>query len=180
VVYRPDGTPHSHISRKVFPVHAERGFTTPGKLEDQGIYRTEAGLVFKTLNCADGWFPQSYRNMREHGVEAIVAFSYLMGSQSWRDPWVGYPDGDPRFMPPDVDRSRIGRIPEEHAWDLWGPAGRLPHDVPHMMKVVLRGELWEIGADGTTTVINRRVGSHVHKLRYFPDRPYVALASSWL
>lgn len=180
VVYRPDGTPHSQVTRKAFPVERERGFTAPGGLADQGVYRTEEGIVFKTLNCADAWFPQSYASLATARVEAVVVFSYLVNAQAWKRPWAGYPDPDRCFAPADVDWTRRGAISEEEAWDRWGPLARLPREVPQLLKVVLRGKLWEIGAEGTSALINRRVGDEPRKIPYFADRRYLGLACSWL
>jgi predicted amidohydrolase len=180
VVYRPDGSPYPRLTRKAFPVQSERGFTTPGELNDQGIYETEGGVLFKALNCADAWFPQSYAGLAAAGVEAVVVFSYLVKTQAWKKPWRGHADEDPRFAPPGVDWSRRGSISEEEAWDRWGPLARLPGDVPQVLKVVLRGKLWEIGAEGTTTLINRRADGQPKKIPYRSDRPYLGLACSWL
>ncbi|MCX7607228.1 MAG: carbon-nitrogen hydrolase family protein [Bacteroidia bacterium] len=146
VVYHPDGRPDPGIVRKAFPIATELGFTLPGKVHELPTFQTPLGRV-GVLICADSWFPESYRAIGK--VDIVVVPSYLMGDSCWSLPWRGY-SGWP--SPPDVQTKALS---EGEAWLTYAMGGRLPlHDSTATgLNVFLKGDFWELGADGRAVVV---------------------------
>ncbi|GIV22763.1 MAG: carbon-nitrogen hydrolase family protein [Bacteroidia bacterium] len=146
VVYGPDGRPFPQIVRKAFPIATELTFTRPGRVEALPTFETSLGRL-GVLICADSWFPQSYQALGK--VDIVVVPSYLMGDSCWGRPWRGY-SGWP--APPDV---RDTVLTEGQAWLTYALGGRLPrYDSTAVgLNVFLRGQLWELGADGQAIAV---------------------------
>jgi len=170
-VYKPDGSAHPDLVRKVFPISAERPFTTPASAAELPVFATPAGRL-GVLICADSWYPAAYEALKARQADLVAVPSYLAPDSIWDEPWRGY-DGAP--APDDVDARDAGQITEGQAWLKYALAGRLAGaGVEHGINVFLRGNLWDLGSDGHTVVVR---GPTVAEARHVAG---AALANSWL
>ena len=171
VVYRPDGSAYEDVVRKVFPIDVEQPFIARGAAADVPVFDTPAGRL-GVLICADAWYPATYGVMRAKGAEFVAVPSYLSPDGVWGAPWRGY-DGAP--APDDVDVRDVKRITEGEAWLKYGMAGRMAGaGVQHGINVFLRGDVWDLGADGHMIVVRGQTvveASHVTG---------AAIVNSWL
>jgi len=149
-IYRPDGSPHSEIARKVYPIADELPFVAAGNVADLPVFDTPAGKL-GVLICADSWYPRPYEVLRDRGAQIIAVPSYLSPDGVWQQPWRGY-SGAP--APEGVHRDDAGKLTEGEAWLKYALAGRAPAmGLRHGINVFLRGALWDLGADGHTVVV---------------------------
>ena len=124
------------------------------------------------LICADAWYPEPYRVIAAQEADLLVVPSYSPGDGHWSAPWAGY-DGAP--PPPDVDPQDVGRLTEGQAWIKYAMADRLPRTgIRAGINVFLRGRLWDLGADGHTTLSWR------DQVIEAPDVDGAALVNAWL
>ena len=171
VVYAPNGLAHEDVVRKAFPIQAELPFTAPGSVSELPVFDTPAGRL-GVLVCADSWYPAPYEAIVEQRAEIVTVPSYLAPAGIWEQPWRGY-DGAP--APGDVDARDVGRLAEGEAWLKYALAGRLARaGIEHGINVFLRGDLWDLGSDGHTTVVRAGV---VLEAKHVPG---AAIVNSWL
>lgn len=148
-VYRPDGTLHASLVNKAYPVSDELRFLEAAPVADLPVFETPAGWL-GVLICADAWYPGAWERLRAQGAEIAAVPSYVGHDNSWTEPWGGY-DGAP--PPPDVMASDVGRLTLGEAWVRYATIGRGRRaGIRQGMTVCLRGELWDLGTAGTTTV----------------------------
>jgi hypothetical protein len=170
-VYRPDGSPHEDLVRKVFPIRDELPFITPAFAVDMPVFETPAGRL-GVLICADSWYPSPYEAIVAQEADFVAVPSYLSPDGVWAQPWRGY-DGAP--APDDVDARDVGMIAEGEAWLKYALAGRLASaGIDHGINVFLRGDLWDLGSDGHTVVVRERA---VVEARHVAG---AAIVNSWL
>lgn len=147
-VYRPDGTLHAPLVGKAYPISDELRFLEAAPVADLPVFETPAGRL-GVLICADAWYPDPWERLRSQGTEIVAVPSYVSHDNSWTEPWGGY-DGAP--PPPDVDASDVGRLTLGEAWVRYATIGRGKRaGIRQGMTVCLRGALWDLGTDGTTT-----------------------------
>ena len=170
-VYRPDGSPHEDLVRKVFPIRDELPFTAPASAADLPVFETPAGRL-GVLICADSWYPAPYGAIVAQKADFVAVPSYLAPDGIWTQHWRGY-DGGP--APDDVDARDIQAIAEGEAWLKYALAGRLPRaGIDHGINVFLRGDLWDLGSDGHTVLVRERA---VMEARHVAG---AAIVNSWL
>lgn len=149
-LYRADGSLCAELVRKAFPTAEELPFTAPGKVEDLPVYATPVGKL-AVLICADSWYPEAYRVVKDKGAEVVVVPSFSSHEGLWSERWGGY-SGAP--APPDVALEDIGALTEHEAWMKYAMAGRLiPAGIRYGLNVFLRGRLWDMGSDGHTVIV---------------------------
>ncbi len=147
-VYRPDGALHASLVSKAYPVSDELRFLEAAPVADLPTFETPAGRL-GVLICADAWYPDPWERLRSQGAEIVAVPSYVGHDNSWTEPWGGY-DGAP--PPADVAASDVGRLTLGEAWVRYATIGRGRRaGIRQGMTVCLRGELWDLGTDGTTT-----------------------------
>jgi predicted amidohydrolase len=172
VVYRPDGKAYQTIVVKSYPTKDEQSFISAGKVEDLPVFDTPAGRL-GVLICADAWFPQAYDVMKAKKASVVVVPSYGLGDAAvLKRKWPGY-SGHPN--PKDVAADDPGKIEEWQAFLKYSLPGRLPGSgIPNGAVVSLRGNLWNLGSHGTTTVVRKG------KVEVAPFVDGAALVSLWL
>jgi len=145
VVYDPEGKP-SGITRKVYPIQAERPFTRPAPVDSLRTYSVGRNQL-AVLICADSWYPSTYQAIGQANIWVVP--SYLMGDSCWGMPWRGY-SGWAR--PDDV---RDTAFTEGQAWQTYAMGGRLPRWQKGAigLNVFLLGRFWNLGADGRAIVV---------------------------
>lgn len=147
LVFYPDGSIDSKITKKAFPVVDEQTMLAAAKAEELAVYKTLAGKL-AVMICADSWYPSAYEAARKQGTTLLAIPSYSAGDNLWSIKWQGY-NGAPN--PIDVDTSDIGDITEEMAWLKYSMSGRAQKaGIKNGINVFLRGNLWDMGSDGKT------------------------------
>lgn len=149
-LFHPDGNIDPTIIKKIYPIETELPFIAPAPLEALQAFDLPAGKT-GLLVCADSWFPDVYQRLHDLMVDIVLVNSYCAIDGSMRKPWQGYSGAD---NPDDVDPEDIGALTEEQAWHKYALPGRLGHSGARVgVNVFLRGELWNLGTDGSPFII---------------------------
>ena len=160
VTFGPDGRV-VNVTRKVFPTADESGVVTPAKVEQVRAFDTPLGRA-GVLVCADGWFPECYRQLRAERVEIVLQPSMMFERSKWERPWGGY-SGWP--LAADVDRSDVGKLTEAQAWDRYALVGRIASCGARAgVNPFQVGRLWEHVTGGRTRAVV--LGPHGYEARY--------------
>jgi predicted amidohydrolase len=150
-VFGPDGHVIAPLVFKAFPISDEQTFTASGDPKNIPLFRTPAG-VLSVLICADAWFPAAYATAKQGNAQLIAVPSFSSGNGAWSHPWGGY-NGAPNAS--DVDTTDIHRLSEKQAWQKYSMLARAPaHGIANGVNVFLRGDLWDLGSDGTTLALH--------------------------
>jgi Carbon-nitrogen hydrolase len=151
-VFNPDGSMQPKLSRKVFPISDELPFVKKCPPSDLPVYDLPIGKT-SVMICADSWYPESYKTVKQDGLQLIAVPSYTTIDKSMGSKWVGYSGFD---EPADVDTTDIGKITLREAWLKYTMPERIRTiNTPYGMTVSLRGKLWDLGTDGELIVYNR-------------------------
>jgi predicted amidohydrolase len=151
VVYRPDGTPHPQLVKKLFPINDELPFVCPANPADLPVFDTPAGRL-GVLICADCWNSAAYTMLKRKKAQLLAVPSYSALDGVWGVPWGGY-SGTP--TPPEA-KADVGRITEGEAWAKYSMGGRAKSEagIGKGINVFLRGKIWDLGSDGRTLVLS--------------------------
>lgn len=150
VLYHSNGTADAALVRKVNITKEEQSFLQAGARETLPVFNTPAGRI-GVLICADAWFPENYQQLRQKRVETIVVPSFCTGNGNMDRPWQGY-SGFP--APLDVNPADVHTLTLGQAWERYALVGRLASArVQTGVLTCLRGQLWDIGADGSTVAL---------------------------
>lgn len=176
-VFHPDGRLDSQLVRKVFPIADELPFVCPSKPAEVPVFDTPVGRL-GVLICADSWHSPVYQTLRQKGATLLAVPSFSAGDGVWQTQWWGY-SGTP--TPADA-RADVGKLTEGQAWLAHAMMG---HATPEAgintgLNVFLRGKLWDLGADGTTIVLDRKTGSKPVRPRQRTGVDGAALTCLWL
>ncbi len=138
--------------KKAFPTADEQTFCTAAPIGAvQPILWPDAAATLAHLICADAWYPQVYQNLQAQTPDWIVVSAFIAGDSLWAQPWSGY---DGFAAPSDVDLTDIGVLTERQAWEKYALEGRLHQSGASCgAMVVLRGRLWDLGADGRSFIM---------------------------
>lgn len=145
-IFHPDGSIDSQVVKKAFPIQAELPLIQACPVKDIPVFDLPAGKT-AVLICADSWYPESYKQADSLKAEIVLVNSYATGNNTMTGLWKGY---DGSAMPSDVDPRDVGSLTELEAWKKYALPGRLSSTGAHIgVTVFLRGQLWDLGADGT-------------------------------
>jgi len=148
-VFHPDGSIDPQLVRKSHPIPSETPFTAAWPAERLPVFDTPSGRL-AVLICADSWHPDLYASARAGNADIIAVPAFLQPADVWNRPWGGYTTG----WPGDVDRDDAGRLTEGEAWQQHALAGRLASGgAGSGMTAYLRGQLWDLGSDGTNIAV---------------------------
>ncbi|SMO65445.1 carbon-nitrogen hydrolase family protein [Solitalea koreensis] len=146
-VFGPTGKIMKPLVVKAFPINEEKHFTSSGKVEDSPVFQTSAGRL-GVLICADSWYPAAYKALQNKHAEIIAIPSFSASENSWATKWKGY---NGAATPTDVDKTDIGKITEADAWLKYSMGGHAAKSgITKGINVFLRGQLWDLGSDGST------------------------------
>lgn len=144
-VFRPDGSAEPALVKKAYPIASELPFVQAAPAGELPVYQTPCG-VLGVLICADSWYPDAVRRIRELGAEILVVPSAVLPGDHWNQPWAGY-SGYPE--PEDVDAADVGRLLETQAWDKYALEGRFAASgAGYGMNLFLYGDLWDLSPCG--------------------------------
>lgn len=170
MVFDTKGEIKSSLIKKAFPTADELSFVCPAKSADIPVFETPAGRM-GVLVCADAWFSESYKVLKQKGVDFVVTPSYSNGYGNWEKRWTGYSGAE---TPADAKAS-IGKLTLGEAWVKHAMAERAKNEagVRKGLNVFLQGNIWDLGADGSTIVLNdsAKATQHIGK---------AALVNLWL
>ncbi|WP_428661292.1 carbon-nitrogen hydrolase family protein [Runella sp.] len=150
-VFRPDGSLYDKLVKKAFPTGDELSFVCPVDPRENPVFDTPIGRL-GVMVCADSWFSSAYQNLKTKKADFVVIPSYSLTDGAWDKPWGGY-SGAPT---PGDAKADIGKITEGQAWLKHAMGGRAKAEggLTKGVNVFLRGQLWDLGADGTTVVLD--------------------------
>jgi hypothetical protein len=144
-VFNPDGSMQPELVMKSFPIEDEKPFMVRKPVEAIPSFNLPTGKTSVVI-CADAWYPETYKAIREKQADIILVPSYTVTDKSMDKPWGGY-SGYAR--PADVDSTDIGRISLREAWVKYTLPGRMKSSgSQYGLNVTLRGKLWDLGSDG--------------------------------
>ena len=151
VVFEFDGQINSKLIKKAFPTADESGFICPVKPETIPVFQTNVGRM-GVLICADAWFADAYKHLKEKDIDFVITPSYSNGTGYWSKPWSGYSGAET----PEDAKADVGKISLGSAWVKYamGTRARTEANVKKGMNVFLQGNLWDLGADGSTIVLS--------------------------
>jgi hypothetical protein len=158
MLFRPDGFLEPQLVRKLYPITDELPFVCPSNPDELPVFDTPVGRL-GVLVCADSWNSPPYGTLRKKGATLLAIPSYSSGNGAWAKSWGGY-SGTPT---PAAAKADVGKLTEGQAWLKYAMGGRAKSEagITKGMNVFLRGNLWDLGSDGTTVVLNDSV--HVAK-----------------
>ncbi len=165
-VFRPDGQLMAPLIKKVYPIIDEQPFVCPASPANVPVFNTPVGTL-GVLVWADSWNSSMYQTLKQKGATLLAVPSYSAGNGIWNTRWGGYSG----TTTPDYARKDMGKLTEGQAWLRYAMAGRARSEagVNKVINVFLRGNLWDLGSDGGTIVLNKK-----------PDEPAAKADSSGL
>jgi predicted amidohydrolase len=147
-VFDENGNIQNQIVQKSFPTADEMPFVAIN-LPQKNIFKTPIGSM-KVLICADAWFDEMYQSDGQK-IDFVLVPSYSSGSNFWNKSWTGYSG----FETPLDAKSSVEKITLGKAWQDFAMAGRAKKaNILKGMNVFLQGNLWDLGTDGSTIVLN--------------------------
>jgi hypothetical protein len=140
------------VAEKAFLTSEEQGFLDAGSVGrgTQG-FDTPAGRL-GVLVCADAWYPECYRRMKDAKVEIVAVPSFLStgAENAWEQTWFGYQGR----APDDVDRRDVQHLTEGEAYLKYSLPGRIGESGARAgIGVFLRGRLWDLTSDGSAHAV---------------------------
>ena len=153
-LFGPDGKIIGSPIYKAFPTESEQAFSSAYPSDKLPVFDLPLGKT-SVMISADSWYPGAYQDAGDSHVEIILVPSYSPGEQAMNQLWPGYSGYPP---PLDTELKDIGKITEGEAWEKYALPARIRSIPAHIgMNVFLKGELWDLGADGQPQVISRTV-----------------------
>lgn len=151
MVFDAKGKLNPNLIKKAFPTADELSFVCPAKPEEIPVFETPVGRM-GVLVCADAWFSESYKMLKQKDVDFVVTPSYSNGVGNWNKKWTGYSGAE---TPADAKVS-IGKLTLGEAWVKHAMAERAKKEagIKKGVNVFLQGEIWDLGADGSTIILN--------------------------
>jgi predicted amidohydrolase len=151
VVFRPDGQIAKELIKKSFPTSDEKPFVCPADAQNIPVFDTPVGKL-GVLICADAWFSAAYKTLKKKGAKIIVVPSYSAGYGFWNKHWEGYSGAE---TPADA-KADVGKITLGEAWQKYAMGRRANNEagIKKGINVFLEGNLWDLGTDGTSIILN--------------------------
>lgn len=151
VVFEFDGQINSKLIKKAFPTADELGFICAVDSKSIPVFQTNVGRM-GVLICADAWFSDAYKALKTKDVDFVITPSYSNGIGYWNKPWSGYSGAET----PKEAKADVGKISLGEAWVKYamGTRAKTEAGVTKGINVFLQGNLWDLGADGSTIVLS--------------------------
>ena len=149
-IFGPDGNVMGGPILKAFPIESEIPFLAaaiPGEIPTFDLPFAKTSV----LVCADSWYPDAYQAAIIQNTELILVPSFCTGNGAMDVLWKGY-SGNPE--PAGTDLSDINKLTEREAWEKYALPGQIQKTRAQAgLNVFLRGNLWDMGADGQPLAI---------------------------
>lgn len=149
-VFGPDGKVIGDPILKAFPIESEILFLTAGIPVEIPTFDLPFAKT-SVLVCADSWYPDAYQSANTQNAELILVPSFCTGDGAMDILWKGY-NGNPE--PDGTDLNDIDKLTEREAWVKYALPGQIRKTRAQAgLNVFLRGNLWDMGADGQPLAI---------------------------
>lgn len=149
-VFGPNGKVIGDPILKAFPIESEIPFLTagiPGEIQTLDLPFAKTSV----LVCADSWYPDAYQSANNQNAELILVPSFCTGNGAMDILWKGYSGN---AEPAGTDRNDINKLTEREAWEKYALPGQIQKTSANAgLNVFLRGNLWDMGADGQPLAI---------------------------
>ena len=149
-IFGPDGNVMGGPILKAFPIESEIPFLAaaiPGEIPTFDLPFAKTSV----LVCADSWYPDAYQAAINQNAELILVPSFCTGNGAMDILWKGY-SGNPE--PAGTDLNDINKLTEREAWEKYALPGQIQKTRAQAgLNVFLRGNLWDMGADGQPLAI---------------------------
>ncbi|WP_144603562.1 carbon-nitrogen hydrolase family protein [Algoriphagus algorifonticola] len=130
---------------KAFPVASELPFLSSGESNNLPVFDLPMGKI-SILVCADSWYEDAYLNTIENSAEIVLVPSFCPGDSTMNSPWKGYSGS---ITPTSINKSDINLLTEGEAWKKYALPGKISQTSAQVgLNIFLKGELWDLGADG--------------------------------
>jgi len=156
-VFLPNGKIDPMLIKKKYPVSTELPFCVKSE-EDLPTYTTTSGNLGVAI-CADSWYGEIYDALNKHNITTFIVPSYSTG-YGWDAKWQGY-DGSEN--PIEVDKSDIDNLTLEKAWHKYTIKRIEKTKIKTGITVFLRGNIWDLGTDGSSFIFRNDSISTVPK-----------------
>jgi len=165
VVFGRDGTPQGTLQRQLLPTYEEQSYIQPSPDHHLNVVDTPAGRL-GILIGSDSWYPEHYRSLNEQGAQLIAVPAFIMGKNTWDQPWGGYKS----VSTPSEISLKPGEVSEGQAWHRLTLTSSLPSSTAEAgVTVFLRGKFWDkrssghgfISRNGQTNVDNTGDGARL-------------------
>lgn len=149
-VFDPEGNIIGEPILKAFLIDSESPFLTAGTIQKIPVLNLPFAKT-SILICADSWYPDAYQNAIRQDAELILVPSYCTGNGTMATIWKGY---NGNKAPKETDPNDVLQLTEEAAWVKYALPGQIKKTKAQVgMNVFLRGNLWDLGADGQPFVL---------------------------
>lgn len=149
-VFGPDGKVIGEPILKAFPIESELPFLMAGIPGENSTFDLPFAKT-SILVCADSWYPVAYQSASIQNAELILVPSFCTGDGAMDILWKGY-SGNP--APVGTDKNDIDKLTEGEAWEKYALPGQILNTPAKAgLNVFLRGNLWDLGADGQPLAI---------------------------
>ena len=165
VVFGRDGAPLGTPQRQLLPTYEEQSYIQPSPDHQLNVVDTPAGRL-GILIGSDSWYPEHYRTLNEHGAQMIAVPAFIMGKNTWEQPWGGYKS----VLTPSEISLKPGEVSEGEAWHRLTLTSSVPSSTAEAgVTVFLRGKFWDkrssghgfISHDGKTSANNTGDGARL-------------------
>jgi hypothetical protein len=150
-IFTSSGEIYPQVFKKIFPINSELPLIGSDNQKKLQVAQLNIGRTAVVV-CADSWYPQIYKDLKEQEPEILLVNSFSSGNGIMNTMWNGY---DGSANPDDVDLSDIQKITEGEAWLKYAMPGRIHSSGAKFgMNVFLRGNLWDLGSDGQPLIVS--------------------------
>jgi len=139
IVFGSDGAPLGKPQRQLLPTYEEQSYIMPSPDHQLSVIDTPAGRL-GILVGSDSWYPENYRSLNEQGAQLIAVPAFIVGKNTWKNPWGGYKS----VSTPSEISLRPGEVSEGAAWHRLTLISSLPTSSAEAgVTVFLRGKFWD-------------------------------------
>ncbi|MFP3515204.1 nitrilase-related carbon-nitrogen hydrolase [Pseudomonas sp. SIMBA_077] len=144
VVFDRNGVAQSPMQRQLLPTYEEQSYIQPSPDHHLNLIDTPAGRL-GILVGSDSWYPEHYRALNEQGAQLIAVPAFIMGKDTWDQPWGGYKS----TLTPSEISLKPGEVSEGEAWHRLTLTSSLPVSTAAAgVTVFLRGKFWDKRSSG--------------------------------
>lgn len=139
LVFGRDGALLGTPQRQLLPTYAEQSYIQPSPDHQLNVVDTPAGRL-GILIGSDSWYPEHYQTLNEKGAQLIAVPAFIMGKNTWEQPWGGYKS----VSTPSEISLKPGEVTEGEAWHRLTLISRVPSSTAEAgVTVFLRGKFWD-------------------------------------
>ncbi|MCE0459894.1 carbon-nitrogen hydrolase family protein [Pseudomonas uvaldensis] len=157
LVFGRDGLPLGQPQRQQHPVFGQHDVLGADRTGATHVFDTPAGRL-GILIGSDSWYPLYYRQLNEQGAQLIAVPAFVLGRNTWNEPWGGYKG----LSTPSEVSLKPGEVSEGQAWHRLTLTSRAPvSQAKGGVSVFLRGQFWDNGSAGQSFIS--------HDGQHYPD-----------